>query len=143
MVLTFTADQRNAVRDSIVDRMSGIGDIRLFIQRGELDAARRLGEEYADDLRLLNDGLGWEEEATGEVQVDLSADLLERTLSRHCHLALANEASEIAERDDRKRSQEVNLHLVETCSRLLAELKGSVGRVGSAASDLVVEEGEQ
>ena len=100
MVLGFNADQRNAVRDSIVNRLSGIGDIRIYIRRGDFDAARRLGEEYADDLRLLNDGLGWGEEATGEVQVDLPADLLERTLSRHCHLALMTEASEIAERTD-------------------------------------------
>lgn len=80
MVLNFTADQRNAMRDSVIDHLTGIGDIRLLVQRGDLDAARRLGEEYADDLRLLNDGLGWGEEATGEVQVDLPADLLERTL---------------------------------------------------------------
>lgn len=123
MVLTFTVDQRNAVRDSIVDGMSGIGDIRLLIERGDLDGARRLGEEYADDLRLLNDGLGWEEEATTEVQVDLSADLLERTLSRHCHLALMSEAGEIAERADLTQNQEANLFLVETCSRLLADIK--------------------
>lgn len=123
MVLTFTIDQRNAVRDSIVDRLSGIGDIPVLIARSDFDGARKLGEEYADDLRLLNDGLGWGEEATSAVQVDLSADLLERALSRHCHFALMVEAGEIAERADLTRNQEASLFLVETCSRLLAEIK--------------------
>ena len=123
MVLTFTVDQRNAVRDSIVEHLSGIGDIRLLIERGDFTGARRLGEEYADDLRLLNDGLGWDAEVSSGVQVDLSAALLERTLSRHCHFALMIEASEIAERTDQARNQEASLFLVETCSRLLAEIK--------------------
>lgn len=122
-MLTFTVDQRNAVRDAIVDRLNGIDDIRLLVERGDFDGARRLGEGYADDLRLLNDGLGWGEEATGAVQVDLSVDLLERALSRHCYYALAIEASEIADRTDLTRRQEVNLFLIETCSRLLAEIK--------------------
>ena len=62
MAIVLTPDQRNALRDQIFDRLPGISDVWLYARSGKFDEARRLGGEFADDLQMLNDCLGWEEE---------------------------------------------------------------------------------
>jgi hypothetical protein len=49
MAITLSADQRNAIRDQIFVRLTGIDDVRLNAQAGDFQAARRLAGESADD----------------------------------------------------------------------------------------------
>lgn len=51
--------QREALRGLLLQRLSGIEDPGLMVDRGDFAAAERLGNEFAADIRLLND-LGWD-----------------------------------------------------------------------------------
>lgn len=106
---TITPEQRDALYDQILDRLSGIGDIELAIEAANYDVAERLGREYSDDLRLLVDDLGFGS-GTGE-PVELTAPpvLLRRTLPRLRELAdrhtsgLKSELAEVGQIVERNR----------------------------------------
>ena len=51
--------QREALHGLLLQRLTGIGDAGLMIERGDFAAAERFGNEFAADVRLLND-LGWD-----------------------------------------------------------------------------------
>ncbi len=51
--------QREAVHGLLLQRLTGISDPGLMIERGDFAAAERFGNEFAADVRLLND-LGWD-----------------------------------------------------------------------------------
>lgn len=51
--------QREALHGLLLQRLTGIGDPGLMIERGDFTAAERFGNEFAADVRLLND-LGWD-----------------------------------------------------------------------------------
>jgi len=51
--------QREALHGLLLQRLTGICDLGLLIDRGDFAAAERLGNEFAADIRLLND-LGWD-----------------------------------------------------------------------------------
>ena len=48
---TITAAQQDALRDQVLDRLSGVGDIELAVRSGDYSTAERIGAEYSDDLR--------------------------------------------------------------------------------------------
>ncbi len=51
--------QRKALHGLLLQRLTGIGDPGLMIERGDFVAAERFGNEFAADVRLLND-LDWD-----------------------------------------------------------------------------------
>lgn len=51
--------QREALHGLLLQRLSGIEDPGLMVERGDFVGAERLGNEFAADVRLLND-LGWD-----------------------------------------------------------------------------------
>lgn len=51
--------QREALHGLLLQRLTGISDPGLMIERGDFAAAERFGNEFAADVRLLND-LGWD-----------------------------------------------------------------------------------
>jgi len=127
MTPTVTAQQRDALVDQILDRLSGIGDIELAIRSRNYEAAERIGREYSDDLRLLDDlGLG---DGHGE-PVDLTAppEVLCRALPRLRELAERHTASlepELAEVEEIKRR---NRLVSEACEAVLANLSATETR---------------
>jgi hypothetical protein len=60
MPVTITRVQRDAVYELVITRLTAIGDVWLSIQRREFADAKKMGREFAEDLRLLED-LGWAE----------------------------------------------------------------------------------
>jgi hypothetical protein len=50
---------REALHGLLLQRLTGITDPGLMIERGDFAAAERFGNEFAADVRLLND-LGWD-----------------------------------------------------------------------------------
>jgi hypothetical protein len=58
--LTITRAQRDAIYELVVNHLSAIGDVWGCLDRREFATAKRLGREFAEDLRLLDD-LGWSE----------------------------------------------------------------------------------
>lgn len=123
MAIVLTPDQRNALRDQIFDRLPGVSDVWLHAQSGKFDMARRLGGEFADDLRMLNDCLGWEEEEDSkEFPATLPTDLLKRVFTRHRQIARQRDAGEDSERVELRENKEANEFLIETCTRALVEI---------------------
>jgi hypothetical protein len=57
-VITIGAAQRDAIYDDVIHDLTGIGDIFICLENGDIDSANRLRRRFAADLRLLDD-LGW------------------------------------------------------------------------------------
>jgi hypothetical protein len=60
MPVTITRVQRDAIYELVIARLTGVGDVWLSIERREFADAKKMGREFAEDLRLLED-LGWAE----------------------------------------------------------------------------------
>ena len=60
MPVTITRVQRDAIYELVITRLTAIGDVWLSIKRREFADAKKMGREFAEDLRLLED-LGWAE----------------------------------------------------------------------------------
>jgi hypothetical protein len=56
--LTIGAAQRDAIYDDVIHDLTGIGDIFICLEKGDIDTAKRLRRRFTADLRLLDD-LGW------------------------------------------------------------------------------------
>jgi hypothetical protein len=61
MAVTITAEQRDALYDRTLDRLSGIDDVWLGASRADYDTADRLGREYSHELRLVVQARNWAE----------------------------------------------------------------------------------
>jgi hypothetical protein len=83
MAITITGEQRDALYDRILNRLSGIDDVWLAASRADYDTADRLGREYSDELRLVLDDLGWGDGPEGR-EIELTTDpvVLRRVFSR-------------------------------------------------------------
>jgi hypothetical protein len=56
--ITLTRDQRDALREEALLDLSGIGDMRIYIDQHEWPEAQEFRQRFEDDFRLLDD-LGW------------------------------------------------------------------------------------
>jgi hypothetical protein len=127
MPVKITADQREALYVQVLDHLSGIADLGLAIDAGEYEKADRLGHEFADDLRLLLDDLGWPERdgvpPEGCVELTMAPGDLRRAIGR-----LRDEAAEMFA-DTLPRSKEERALLdrtglaVDACGRILAAIE--------------------
>jgi hypothetical protein len=53
--LTITRAQRDAIYEMVINHLSGIGDVWICVERGDLATAKALGRDFAEDLRLLEE----------------------------------------------------------------------------------------
>jgi hypothetical protein len=58
--LIITRAQRDAIYEIVISHLTAIGDVWLCVKRREFADAKKMGREFAEDLRLLED-LGWSE----------------------------------------------------------------------------------
>jgi hypothetical protein len=123
MSLTISAEQREALYEQIVDRLSGIDDVWLAIRGEDYEAARRLAQRYSDDLRLIDEGLGWGEGGGGPVELSMPPDALRRTLTRLRDEAAGLDASEHQEEQEVEESRERHRLVMEACGQVLADLR--------------------
>jgi hypothetical protein len=79
--LTLSADHRNAIFAEIRADLLSVDDLRLAIEHGELETAERLGLRFGAELRLIQHGLGWEEEVDEPVHLSLPVDELRPILT--------------------------------------------------------------
>ena len=127
MGLTITAEQRDALYDQVLDRLSGIGDIEIAIDVEDYDRAERLGREFSDDLRLLLDDLGIGE-GTGEpVELSSSPVVLRRVLPRLSELAEAHTSALDEEVAEVQGLKDRNRLVAEACKTVLRELDSAGG----------------
>jgi hypothetical protein len=80
--VTITREQRDAIYELVIDHLSGIGDVWVCVESRDFAVAKRLGREFSEDLRLLED-LGWAEAIEHEtVALTLAPAELSRALAR-------------------------------------------------------------
>jgi hypothetical protein len=122
MRITISAEQRDALYDQIVDRLSGLGDVWLSVCAKNFDAAKRLGLEYSDELRLVCEDLGWGEGRGEAVELSTPPDVLRRALSRLQDAAANHHASQEEERAELREAERRDLLVVEACRQVLSDL---------------------
>jgi hypothetical protein len=128
MSLTISAEQRDALYDQILDRLSGIGDIEIAVQAAKFETAERLGRAYSDDLRLLVNDLGFGHGDGELVELTSPPDLLRRALARLRDLAEAHSASQEAELAAVWELKDRNRLVAEACTSVLGELGAPMAR---------------
>jgi hypothetical protein len=120
--IAITATQRDALYDEVLTHLSGIDGLWLAIEREDFVTADRLGREFADDLTLVLEDLGWGDESTDAshaVELTTEVGVLRRVLpqlraraARHLH----TEDQAIRKlRSERSRAQLV----MDTCDEVL------------------------
>jgi arylsulfatase A-like enzyme len=57
--ITISREQRDPLHRLVTQHISGIGDVDMKLSAGDFIAAERLGLEYSEDMRMLDD-LGWD-----------------------------------------------------------------------------------
>jgi hypothetical protein len=121
--LTITAEQRDALYDQILDRLSGIGDVWLAASTEDYETADRLGREYCDELRLVLDDLGWGG-GSAEDAIGLTAppDVLRRVFGRLRDGAAGERAHKAAAWAESRELEERNRLVSEACQAVLGEL---------------------
>jgi hypothetical protein len=121
--LTITAEQRDALYEHILVRLTGINDINIALENEDFGEASRLSDEFGDYLRLLHDGLGWGESAQGPVELSAPTDVVSRSLVRMRERAEAEDRLEAEESAELEARRKQNRLVRETCSRVLGELE--------------------
>jgi hypothetical protein len=65
---TIDRERRDALYELVLDHLSGIGDFWIAVEEKDFAKAERLGIEYGEDFRLLED-IGWAPEHGGATVV--------------------------------------------------------------------------
>jgi hypothetical protein len=119
---TITADQRDALYQHILVRLTALSDLTLAVEHEEYEEADRLSVEFSDYLRLLHTDLGWEKTCREETQLTIDPAVLRRIMSRVKRVAEIEDQEEALERADAQKSEEQNRVIRELCDKLLHEI---------------------
>ena len=75
-------EERNALYDQILSHLVSVDDLRIAIEKEDFDQAGRLGIEFGDELRLMED-LGWGRHPAGTTfRLTMGSEQLRRVLTR-------------------------------------------------------------
>ena len=122
MPVTITRAQRDAVYELVITRLTAIGDVWLSIQRREFADARKMGSEFAEDLRLLED-LGWAETIDRETaSLTQPPQELTRTLARLHKDASASVGTYVSRPKDEEEAAQRDVAACEALGEILTRL---------------------
>ncbi|HEY8810625.1 MAG TPA: hypothetical protein VIM28_11465, partial [Solirubrobacterales bacterium] len=79
--VTISGAQRQVFYEMVTDHLSAIGDLRIALQQEDFATAERLGIEFGEDLRLMED-LGWDKEWREDVDLTMPPEDLAEILTR-------------------------------------------------------------
>lgn len=130
MSIRITAAERDALYDQIYVRLSGIDDVWIAAQAEDYARADRLAREFADDLQLLIEDLGWGEGRGEPLEIATPPPVLRRVLARMQDRAENLRALEEKERAEGLARQERTERLLKACRRVLAALDTEEVREG-------------
>jgi len=120
--LTITRAQRDAIYEVVISHLTAIGDVWLCVERREFADAKKMGREFAEDLRLLED-LGWSEAIDLEtVALTVSPDELTRTLARLHRRAARSLGAYVSRPKDDEEFAQRDLAASETLGQILSQL---------------------
>jgi hypothetical protein len=107
--ITISREQRDSLHRLVTQHISGIGDVDMKLSAGDFIAAERLGLEYSEDIRMLDD-LGWDpEDERDSFDLTLPPHDLMEALKRLRHDA-EDGLSEKEEQRAREESDEVKAY---------------------------------
>lgn len=123
---TISGERRDALYQLVRDHLGGLNDVWIAMEQNkDFAAAERLGREFAQDFRLLED-LGWaEDDARGAVELTMPTAELTQVLKRFHEAAEAGLASSRLERVSREEDEKTDRRLLlamDTCEELLVAL---------------------
>ncbi len=122
---TITAEQREAIYELICLHLVGLSDLCLALDRKDFDTAERLGLEFGEDLRLMED-LGWkEDDGRQAVALTMPVEDLTETLKRlraeaEGLFAGSPEERRVTEEEDAAKVR--HQLVIDTCTELMARL---------------------
>lgn len=124
--LTITPGQRSAIYEQVRLHLSTVSDLWLALERNQdYETAKRLGREFSEDSRLLDD-LGWHpDDARPEFKLTMPEADLVRVLGRLRSEADGGLNPTGVERESKEQEERVELgfrRARDACDDLLAEL---------------------
>lgn len=124
MPVVISSEQRDALYDQILVRLSGIEDIWVAASSENYETADRLGREYSDELRLVLDDLGWGNGPELKTMIELTTepDVLRRVLGRLGEAAAAEREYRQSAWVENRKLEERNRLVGETCRLVLTAL---------------------
>jgi hypothetical protein len=122
---TIDRERRDALYELILDHLSGLGDFWIAIEEKDFARAERLGIEFGEDFRLLDD-IGWEPEH-GHATVALMMqphDLMEllRRLQAEAECVLAGSACARLLQEEEESATQRYQRAKSTCEELIEKL---------------------
>lgn len=100
----------------------GIGDVLIAVSNEDFQTAERLGQEFADDLRLMLDGIGFGPGSGEAVELDIPPDVLGRVVPRLRAAASHERAAAAEERTVVEASIRRSELVLEVCDCIAAKL---------------------
>ena len=130
-ICTITKDQRDGLYELVRNHLGGIGDLWLALEQNrDFATAERLGLEFGEDFRLL-ENLGWGEDDGSEgVELTMPAhDLMEllQRLHGEAERVLLESATERRSKDEDAETKELFQLGFDACEGLLADLDPRAG----------------
>lgn len=122
MPFTIAAEQRDALYEQILDHLGGLDDLRIAAEREDFATAERLARQFADELRLVSDDLGWGEGSGDTVELSCPPELLRRVFGRLGATAERLAAFDADQEREVRGLQRRNTIVAELCRSALAEL---------------------
>ncbi len=125
-ITTISGEQRDALYQLVRDHLGGLNDVWIAMEENkDFASAERLGREFGDDFRLLDD-LGWGEDDDREaVALTMPTGELTQILKRLHEEAEAGLAGSPEERRSREEDEKTDRRLLlatDTCEELLVAL---------------------
>jgi len=123
---SITREQRDGIYELVRNHLGGIGDVWIALEQSkDFATAERLGIEFGEDFRLLDD-IGWQpNELRDAFELTLPprdlAELLDRLRKDAKRLLAESPGERRAQNEDRETNERFQLGL-DACMELLAEL---------------------
>jgi hypothetical protein len=123
--VTITGEQRRAIYHLIRAHLGGLSDVCLALDREDFATAEKLGLEFGEDFRLLED-LGWEEgDNRPLIALTMPAEDLTETLKRlraEAEGLFAESPDERRLTEEEEKAKARSRLVIETCDELIPSL---------------------
>jgi hypothetical protein len=125
-----TGEEGDALREVILSHISGIDDLRAACEAEDFAQAKRLGVEFGDELRLMED-LRWTGvlSETAVLELTMPPKQLRRVFTRLrsvvSTLRVDEEREEAAAVEEARRFRERAQRVADACDRVLGLVEGS------------------
>jgi hypothetical protein len=123
--VTINGVQREVFYELVLDHLSGMADLSLAVERGDFATAERLGIEFGEDLRLMQD-LGWDSAPRKDADLTMPPEDLAEVLTRLKSDAEGGLRESADDRDSREADESARAryqYALDTCDGLLVLLK--------------------